>query len=92
VLELEQNLAALRYGQGLTVDRTFTSATGTAIRRWQAALGITTTGTVSPADVVVLPGPIRVTAVTAVPGGPAGGQVLTASGTTREVTVKLPVS
>ena len=40
----------------------------------------------------MLPGPIRVTDVTAVPSGPAAGTILTASGTTRQVTVKLPVS
>jgi peptidoglycan hydrolase-like protein with peptidoglycan-binding domain len=92
VLELERNLTALGYGSGLTVDRTFTSATRSAIREWQADLGVARTGTVSPADVVVLPGPIRVTAVTALPSGPAAGTVLTASGTRRQVTVKLPVS
>ena len=92
VLELERNLTALGYGAGLTVDRTFTSATRSAVREWQDDRGVSRTGTVSPADVVMLPGPIRVTEVTAVPGGPAGGTVLTASGTTRQVTVKLPVS
>jgi peptidoglycan hydrolase-like protein with peptidoglycan-binding domain len=92
VLELEQNLTALGYGSGLTVDRTFTSATGAAVTKWQADTGSAKTGTVSPADVVMLPGPIRVTAVAAVPGGPAGGTVLTGSGITRQVTVKLPVS
>ena len=92
VRELERNLTALGYGSGLTVDRTFTSATRSAIRRWQDDLGVSQTGTVSPTDVVVLPGPIRVTDVTAVPSGPAAGTVLTASGTTRQVTVKLPVS
>lgn len=39
VLELERNLTALGYGSGLTVDRTFTSATRSAIKKWQAALG-----------------------------------------------------
>lgn len=92
VLELEKNLAALGYGSGMTVDRTFTSATRYAIKKWQHDLGVSQTGTVSPTDVVVLPGPIRVTTLTAVPSGPAGGTVLTASATTRQVTVKLPVS
>ena len=92
VLDLERNLAALGYGSQLTVDRTFTRATRSAIKQWQDDLGVAQTGTVSPTDVVVLPGPIRVTALTAVPTGPAAGTVLTASGTTRQVTVKLPVA
>jgi peptidoglycan hydrolase-like protein with peptidoglycan-binding domain len=92
VLELEQNLKSLGYGSGLTVDRTFSSATRSAVRKWQADLGVAKTGTVSPTDVVLLPGPIRVTSVDAVLSGPPSGTVLTASGTERQVTVKLPVS
>jgi peptidoglycan hydrolase-like protein with peptidoglycan-binding domain len=92
VLQMERELAALGHGEGLTVDRTFTAATRSAIRRWQRATGLPRTGTVSPADVVAMPGPIRVTGVSALPGGPASGTVLTASGTTRQVTVPLPVA
>jgi hypothetical protein len=92
VLELERNLAALGYGSGLTVDRTFTEATRSAIKRWQADRKLPRSGTLAPSDVVVLPGPIRVTALGAVPGGPAAGTVLTASGTGRLVTVNLPVT
>lgn len=92
VLELERNLTASGYGSGLTVDRKFTRATRSAIRRWQAARNLPVTGAIDPADVVVLPGAIRVTTLTAVPGSPAGGAVLTASGTGRLVTVNLPVA
>jgi peptidoglycan hydrolase-like protein with peptidoglycan-binding domain len=92
VLELERNLKALGYGSRLMVDRTFTWVTRAAIKKWQDDLGVSQTGTVYPTDVVMLPGPIRVTNVTAVPSSPAAGTVLTASGTTRQVTVKMPVS
>ena len=92
VLELERNLAALGYGSGLTVDRTFTKATRSAIKQWQTDRKLPRSGTISPYDVVVLPGPIRVTALSTVPGGPAAGTVLTASGTRRLVTVNLPVA
>jgi len=92
VLELERNLAALGYGSGLTVDRTFTAATRFAIKRWQADRKLPASGTIDPAGVVVLPGAIRVTARGAVPGGPAAGAVLSASGTRRVVTVDLPVA
>ncbi|KUL25154.1 peptidoglycan-binding protein [Actinoplanes awajinensis] len=92
VLELERNLAALGHGAELTVDRDFTGATAAAIRDWQRDRGRSRTGVVAPGDVVVQPGPVRVTAVRATLGGPAGGTVCTVSGTRRQVTVELPVS
>ncbi|MDX6433959.1 MAG: hypothetical protein QOE54_6325 [Streptosporangiaceae bacterium] len=92
VLELERNLAALGYGGDLTVDRTFSWATAAAIKDWQDDLGVTKTGVLKPGDLVMQPGEIRVTKLQVVPGAPATGTVLTASGTERRVTVKLPVS
>lgn len=91
VKELERNLDALGYGDGMTVDDTFTSATAAAVRDWQHDLGVTETGTVSPGDVVMEPGAIRVSDVSATLGGPAGGSLLKATGTKRLVTVNLPV-
>jgi peptidoglycan hydrolase-like protein with peptidoglycan-binding domain len=92
VLELERNLSALGYGDGLTVDRTFTWATAQAVKNWQRDLGRSRTGVVAPGDVVMQPGAIRVSKVQAVLGGPANGTVYTASDTEREVTVQLPVN
>ncbi|MFI0371284.1 peptidoglycan-binding protein [Actinomadura sp. 1N219] len=96
VLELERNLAALGYADGhgdvLTVDRSFTWVTAAAVRAWQKDLGVQQTGTVKVGDVVVQPGGIRVTKVEAILGAPASGTVLTASGTERRISVKLPVS
>jgi peptidoglycan hydrolase-like protein with peptidoglycan-binding domain len=92
VQELEKNLVALGYGAGVTVDRKFTASTASAIKKWQVHHKVTKTGTLSPTDVVTQPGPIRVTEVTAVLSSPAAGTILTASGTRRQVTVKLPVS
>lgn len=91
VQELEQNLKDLGYFHG-TVDQKFTDATATAIKSWQKALGLEQTGQVDPGAVVVLPTDIRVTTVDGVPGAPAQGKVLDASGTGRVVTVKMPVS
>ncbi|GAA2096709.1 peptidoglycan-binding protein [Actinomadura alba] len=88
---LETNLAALGYGDGLTVDRHFSYATTAAIKEWQDDLGVTEDGIVEIGDVVAAPHALRVTAVSAVPGGSAGGNLMTASGTTRQVTVNLPV-
>jgi hypothetical protein len=91
VRQLERNLAT--FGQiGFTVDNRFTASTALAVRRWQRALGQEQTGVVRADQVAVAPGPIRVTARQATPGGPAGGPVLTYTGTTRVVTVPLDVS
>jgi peptidoglycan hydrolase-like protein with peptidoglycan-binding domain len=92
VLELERNLAALGYGDGMTVDDHFSSETRAAVKDWQDDLGVTESGTVAAGDAVVQPGPLRIKAVNAVPGGQAQGNLMTATGTTRLVTVKLPVN
>jgi peptidoglycan hydrolase-like protein with peptidoglycan-binding domain len=94
VAEVERNLAALRYS-GFTVDDDYTSATADAVRRWQSDAGLPAsrrTGAVSPTDVVVAPGMIRVASVAASPGDPASGRLLTYTGTTRSVDVPLDVA
>ncbi len=63
VKELEDNLIALGYGSGLTADGSFTQADATAVKRWQAALGVTQSGVVNPGEAVFLPGPLRVSQV-----------------------------
>jgi peptidoglycan hydrolase-like protein with peptidoglycan-binding domain len=60
VLQLEQNLAALGYGSGLTVDRHFSAATATAIERWQRATGLRATGKVEVGRIVFMPGLRRI--------------------------------
>jgi hypothetical protein len=91
VKEAEENLAALGYG-GFTVDDRYTDATASAVRRWQHDRGATENGTVDPAALVLAPGAIRVAAVRAALGDPAGGQPLTYTATTRVVTVALDVA
>lgn len=92
VLELERNLKALGYGDGMTVDREFTSVTAQAVRDWQEDLGMAETGRVDVGDLVMQPGKLRVSAVDGVLGSRAGGTVLTATDTVRQVTVNLPVT
>jgi peptidoglycan hydrolase-like protein with peptidoglycan-binding domain len=92
VLELERNLTSLGYGDYLSVDRTFTTSTARAVKEWQDDLNVTESGVVKPGDVVMQTGEIRVTKISAVLGTPAAGEVLTASGTERRITVDLPVS
>lgn len=93
---LEENLAALGYGDGFTVDDHFTELTKEAVEDWQAnSLGLPESqqnGIFAPSAAVVEPGPVRVTSVVGNVGTPAGGQLLELSGTTHSVTVPLDVS
>jgi peptidoglycan hydrolase-like protein with peptidoglycan-binding domain len=92
VRELARNLDALGY-DGFTVDDDYSSATATAVRDWQDDLGWEVTGRVSPAQVVVTAGPVRVTELKVQVGSPvaAGRPVLTYTGTTRLVSIDLSV-
>ncbi len=90
VLQLEQNLSALGYAPG-TVDEHFDSATAAAVKRWQAALGQTQTGSVALGSVAFLPGPRRIGQQTAAVGSAAssGSPVLTTTSTAQNVVVEL---
>ncbi|WP_345130623.1 peptidoglycan-binding domain-containing protein [Dactylosporangium darangshiense] len=94
VQQLEDNLRALGYGSGITVDQKYTSATAQAVSRWQKDLGLTQTGRVELGRVVFAPGTIRVDSVTAGLNQSArdGQEVLKYTGTTRRVTARLDVS
>jgi HlyD family secretion protein len=93
VLQLERNLNALGY-TGFTVDRTYTMITANAVRRWQADLDVTPTGTLPLGSVVFTSGPLRV----GVPITPVGGRiapgnaVLAATSAARAVSVALPTT
>jgi peptidoglycan hydrolase-like protein with peptidoglycan-binding domain len=68
VEQLEGNLRDLGFGQGLTVDQKFTSATYSAIRRWQQATHATVTGGVALGTVAFMPGAVRVSGHEMQPG------------------------
>lgn len=89
---VEQNLRDLGYGGFGTPDEEFTSATEAAVKRWQDKLGVDETGVVALGDVLVTPGPVRVSTVTAELGGEGTGPVLDHTGTTRSVTAELDES
>jgi peptidoglycan hydrolase-like protein with peptidoglycan-binding domain len=97
VTQVEENLSKLGYA-GFTVDDTYTAATATAVRSWQADLGLPTTGAVEPGQVVVTPGVVRVAEHTARVGDRIGGErgggalVLSYTSTTKVVTVPLEVA
>ncbi len=82
VKELEQNLRALGFdpSHAMTIDDTFDSATTAAVDRWQASLGQTQTGTVALGSVVFLPGPRRVSSLTASLGSTGGSSAGSSSG------------
>jgi hypothetical protein len=91
VAELNANLDALGYGQGLTGDA-FTPATEAAIRRLQLAHSEYASGQLLIGSVVFAPGPIRVTSLestVAVGAAVAAGPVLSGSGTALEVQIQL---
>jgi peptidoglycan hydrolase-like protein with peptidoglycan-binding domain len=87
--ELNANLDALGYGQGLTGD-TFSAATSTAIRAFQSAHGLSVTGELLLGSVVFEPGAVRVTSVTATAGATVmPGPVLGVTSTARQVKLAL---
>jgi peptidoglycan hydrolase-like protein with peptidoglycan-binding domain len=91
VRQLQQNLAALGYGAGLSADGQFGLATEQAIERWQQAAGLPVTGTVPLGQVAFLPGPLLVSQQLAAVGGPVpnGTPILQGTGTTQDVQIAL---
>jgi peptidoglycan hydrolase-like protein with peptidoglycan-binding domain len=94
VRALERNLEALGYAGGLTVDGHFTHATAAALRRWQRATHQPVTGRLDLGAVTFQPGRMRVTALGAQVGAPAGGggPLVTGTSTTVAVTLAIPVT
>jgi hypothetical protein len=92
VAELNANLQALGYGQGLASDE-FTAATASAIRALQSAHGASVTGELLLGSVVFHPGSVRVTSVTPTVGQTVmPGPVLAITSTARQVKLALNAS
>jgi hypothetical protein len=94
VKELNADLVALGDATSSQLSPTsdcFGWATTAALEKLQAALGVTQSGTLTLGQAAFLPGPARVTTVAATLGGPtgAGQPVLSATSTTRQVTIAL---
>ena len=91
VAELQANLIALGFGDGISATTHFSAATEQAVERWQASLGLSATGVVAIGDFVLEPGAIQVDTVSASLGQSAqpGSAVLTATSTKRVVTIAL---
>jgi putative peptidoglycan binding protein len=92
VRQLNAALVALGYASSDDLDPTsdeFSWATKAAVEKLQSALGLDKTGALALGDIVFEPTALRVTDVTATLGAPAGGSVLTATSTTRQVSIDL---
>jgi multidrug resistance efflux pump len=89
VAELNANLEALGYRQGLTGDA-FTAATASAIDAFQSAHGLSRSRQLLLGSIVFSPGPVRVTSVTPTVGATVqAGPVMTITSTVRQVTIAL---
>jgi membrane fusion protein, multidrug efflux system len=93
VEEFERNLRALGY-TGFDVDDEYTSATASAVKQWQADLGLPETGTVDLGRVVDAKGAVRVDSQELALGDAVqpGAAVLAYTGTSRAVTVDLDMN
>lgn len=94
VKQLERNLSELGYA-GFTVDEYYTAGTAAAVAEWQDDIGQKSTGVVMPGDAVFVPSAVRIADRAAQVGaaaGGAGGEVLSYTGTAREVVVELEVA
>jgi peptidoglycan hydrolase-like protein with peptidoglycan-binding domain len=91
VTQLERNLDALGYGDGLTVDDHYSAATTDAVKAWQADRGLAETGRVDATQAVFAGHAVRVGEHKASVGDRlnAGAPVTTTSSTTRVATVDL---
>jgi putative peptidoglycan binding protein len=92
IAQLNRDLVALGYGRDADLDPSsneFGWATKAAVEELQEALGVEQTGKLALGQVVFLPSSARITTVSATLGAAAGGQVVKATSTTRQVTVDL---
>jgi len=92
VQQLEDNLRALGYGAGLTVDQHFSSATYWAIRRWQKDSGLSVTGTIPLGQVVFVAGTVRVAGSDQRTGASVGPGATVERGTSEQRAITVQVS
>ena len=91
VKELNRNLLDLGYADGSELDPSgyFGSETRSALKDLKGDLGLAQTGYLDPDQAVVLPGPLRISSVSATLGSPAtpGAPIAEATSTARRVEV-----
>lgn len=91
VRQLEENLSALGF-LGQAPDQKFTHVTATAVKRWQKSLGLEQTGTIDVGHIVFAPADVRISEARAHVGDEAGPEVLSVTGTAKEVQAFLDTS
>ena len=89
VRELRHNLTALGYHSTAREGDVSDASLLDALKRWQKDLKLPAPGTLRPGQAVVVTGAGRVSAVTAEPGDPAGGPLLSITSTAKAVTVPM---
>lgn len=89
VLELRHNLTALGYHSTAREGDVSDASLLAALKRWQKDLDLPGPGVLRPGQAVVLSGPGRVSAVTAQPGDPADGPVLSVTSIAKVVSVPM---
>ena len=91
VAQLNENLTALGFGRTAASGDLFTTATAASLSSYQRSLGESASGVLRLGDVVVAPGPIRITSDELAPGQSVspGAAILQATSTTRVVMVPL---
>ncbi|MEU1620310.1 hypothetical protein ABZ479_23755 [Streptomyces sp. NPDC005722] len=75
---------------GSRADQTgdvYTAGLSAAVKRWQEYVGMTPTGTLDVGQIMVLPGPVRISSLQAQLGDPVAEPVLTVTRTTKSVSV-----
>ncbi|BCB75197.1 peptidoglycan-binding protein [Phytohabitans flavus] len=82
----EYDPTGAKVGKGQAV---LTKSLLTALKKWQKDAGLAPTGTFAFGQVAVLPGPVRVSAVKALPGDPVGGELLAVTEQAKLVTVRV---
>jgi peptidoglycan hydrolase-like protein with peptidoglycan-binding domain len=88
VRQLQENLAEMGYT--VTDDGVYDATTATAVRAWQADLGLPETGALEPGQVIFLPGPVRIAGHSARIGDALrGNPILSYTGTEQFVSVQL---
>ena len=95
IRQLEENLVALGYGSGLTVDNTFSASTASAVKRWETTLGrADPDGTVELGDVVYLAAAGTVLSHDATIGEPldSGTPILTVGSDEQVVSAQIPAA
>jgi len=84
------NLADLGFYHGTTSGASYGWYLAHAVAEWQESLGEEATGVISPDDVAVNRGPVRVASVDAHLGEPAAEPVLSVTATRKVITLQVP--